>query len=145
MTVPVDSEKYDDMLRKYRDEEITEAEASEFFGENLEEATGTVVAMRHIDSADDALDELFEMDFDDDDDGEPLAQVLSIARSLRSNEENGYSPEELAEFLEQYDEMRLTSQQFAVAENISDANTAPNEVDATSTDDLSVPDDDLLD
>ncbi|SIR71488.1 hypothetical protein [Natronorubrum thiooxidans] len=143
MTVPVDSEEYNDMLLKYKDGEITEAEAREFFGENFEKAAGAAVAMRHIDESDEALNELSEMYFDDD--GETVAQVVSIARALESNKENGYSPDELAELLDQAcDDMRLTSQQFAVAEDISDANTAPDKVDATSTEDISTPDDDIL-
>lgn len=49
-----------------------------------------------------------------------------------------------AEILEDINDMLITSQQFAVAENISDKNTAPDDVDATSAEDLPTPDDDLL-
>lgn len=41
----VDSEDYDAMLLKYKNGELTEADAREFFGENFEEATGTVIAI----------------------------------------------------------------------------------------------------
>ena len=41
-------------------------------------------------------------------------------------------------------DMLLTSEQFAVAEDISDRNTAPDEVDADSPDDQVVSDDELL-
>lgn len=79
------------------------------------------------------------------DNWETVAQVVSIKNTQKSNEENGVSSDELAVLVDQaYDEYFITSQQFAVAERISMANTAPDKVEATSTEDLSTPDDDLL-
>ncbi|MFC7230534.1 hypothetical protein ACFQMM_02540 [Saliphagus sp. GCM10025308] len=63
-TPPVDSERYDEMIIKYKDGEVSEREAREFFGEEFEKARETVVALRHIDASDEALDELSEMDFE---------------------------------------------------------------------------------
>lgn len=43
-------------------------------------------------------------DLETDEDRETLAQVVSIKRALESNKENGYSPDELAEFLDSDEE-----------------------------------------
>lgn len=48
------------------------------------------------------------------------------------------------ERLEEINDMLLTSEQFAVAADISDNNTAPSEIDADSPQDIEIPDDDLL-
>lgn len=45
--------------------------------------------------------------------------------------------------LDEINDMLLTSEQFAVAEDISDKNTAPSEVDADDPEDIEVPVDDL--
>lgn len=45
--------------------------------------------------------------------------------------------------LDEINDMLLTSEQLAVAEDISDKNTAPAEVDADDPEDIEVPDDDL--
>lgn len=49
-----------------------------------------------------------------------------------------------ADCVGEINDMLLTTQQFAVAEEISDANTAPEEVDPQEPEDLPDPDDDLL-
>lgn len=48
------------------------------------------------------------------------------------------------DWIAEINDMLITSQQFAVAENISDKNTAPDDVDTVSPEEISVPDDDLL-
>lgn len=48
-----------------------------------------------------------------------------------------------ADRLEEIQGMVLTSEQFAVAADISDDDTAPSDVDADSPEDIQIPDDDL--
>lgn len=45
--------------------------------------------------------------------------------------------------LDEINDMLLTSEQLAIAEDISDKNTAPSEVDADHPEDIEIPDDDL--
>lgn len=46
--------------------------------------------------------------------------------------------------VDEINDILLTTQQFAVAEDISDANTAPDEVNVSSPEDNLVPEEDLL-
>jgi DNA-binding transcriptional ArsR family regulator len=48
------------------------------------------------------------------------------------------------ERLDEINDMLLTSEQFAIAEDVSNENTAPSEVAADSPADIEIPDDDLL-
>lgn len=49
-----------------------------------------------------------------------------------------------AERLDEIRDMVLTSEQFDVAEHVSDENTAPADIDADGPEDITIPDDDLV-
>lgn len=59
----IDSKEYDKLLLKLKNDKITDTEARRFFDENFVNAAGASIAMAHIDSSDEALADLSEMNF----------------------------------------------------------------------------------
>lgn len=77
----------------------------------------------------------------------PQNSVYKVLQRLRENE----LVEKIAghylvnaERLDEINDMLLTSEQLAVAERVSDDDTAPPDVNADSPEDITVPDDDLI-
>lgn len=61
----IDSDEFEEMLIKYKNRQITDKQAREYFSDSFEKVVQIVVAMRHIDTANTALEQLSEIDFTD--------------------------------------------------------------------------------